>query len=77
MLKDRRGLDISTDSDAAVAAFDNMVDGYVTFHVDTTKHLADSLKADPDFFLGNAMKGGMALLSFNAKNGCIHTSTIF
>ena len=68
MLKDRRGLDVSTDSAQAVALLDDAVDGYVTFHVDTTRRLADSLKADPEFFLGHALKGGMALLSLNAKN---------
>lgn len=68
MLKDRRGLDVSTDSAQAAALLDDAVDGYVTFHVDTTKRLADSLKADPEFFLGHALKGGMALLSLNAKN---------
>lgn len=68
MLKDRRGLDVSSDNAQAVAAFDDMVDGYVTFHVDTARRLADSLKADPEFFLGHALKGGMALLSLNAKN---------
>lgn len=47
MLKDRRGLDVSTDSAQAAALLDDAVDGYVTFHVDTTKRLADSLKADP------------------------------
>ncbi len=68
MLKDRRGLDVSSNSAEAVALLDDTVDGYVTFHVDTTRRLADSLKADPEFFLGHALKGGMALLSLNAKN---------
>ena len=68
MLKDRRGLDVSSDSVQAVAALDDTIDGYVTFHVETTRRLADSLKADPEWFLGHALKGGMALLSLNAKN---------
>jgi tetratricopeptide (TPR) repeat protein len=68
MLKDRRGLDTSTDNPQALAAFDDMVDGYVTFDVDTTKRLGEALKADPGFFLANVLKGGMALLSLNAKH---------
>lgn len=68
MLKDRRGLETSTDNQAALAAFDDMVDGYVTFHVDMAKRLGEALKADPDFFMANVMKGGLALLSLNAKN---------
>jgi tetratricopeptide (TPR) repeat protein len=82
MLKDRRGLETSTDSPVALAAFDDMVDGYVTFHVDTTKRLGDALKADPGFFMANLMKGGMALLSLNSKNldrakaGLAHAATL-
>lgn len=68
MLKDRRGLDVSTDNPQALAAFDDAVDGYVTFHIDTTKRLSEATKADPSFFLGNVLKGGMALLSLNSKN---------
>ncbi len=68
MLKDRRGLDVSTDNPQALAALDDMVDGYVTFHVDTTRRLGDALKADPTFFLAHVLKGGMALLSLNSKN---------
>lgn len=68
MLKDRRGLDTSTDNPQALAAFDDAVDGYVTFHVDTNKRLSEAAKADPSFFLAGVLKGGMALLSLNAKN---------
>jgi tetratricopeptide (TPR) repeat protein len=68
MLTDRRGLEISTDEPRALAAFDDAIDGYVTFRADTAPRLAEALKSDPDFFLANALKGGMALLSLNAKN---------
>jgi tetratricopeptide (TPR) repeat protein len=68
MLIDRRGLEVSTDDPRALAAFDDAVDGYVTFRADATQRLAEAVKSDPDFFLGHALKGGMALLSLNAKN---------
>src|SRR5687767_12021624 len=68
MLIDRRGLETSTDDARALAAFDDTVDAYVTFRADAAPRLAEALKADPDFFLANALKGGMALMSLNAKN---------
>ena len=68
MLKDRRGLETSTDNPEALAAFDDFVDGYVTFDVDATRRLADAAKGDPGFFLAQAMKGGLGLLSLNAGN---------
>jgi tetratricopeptide (TPR) repeat protein len=68
MLKDRRGLEVSTDSAIALAALDDAIDGFVTFRADASLRLSEALKADPDLVLGHVFKAGMALLSCNVKN---------
>jgi len=68
MLKDRRGLEVSTDSATALAALDDAIDGFVTFRADASLRLSEATKADPDLVLGHVFKAGMALLSCNVKN---------
>jgi tetratricopeptide (TPR) repeat protein len=61
MRDDARGLALTTDSEDAAAAFDRAVHRSLEFRLDTADHLAAMLQADPDFVLGNALKGFMLL----------------
>lgn len=61
MRHDARGLALTTDSDAAVAAFDTAVHRSLEFRADTGNYVAAVLEADPDFVLGHALKGYMLL----------------
>lgn len=61
---DARGLQISTDSAKAAAAYDHLVAGYLTQRADTPDRLKALLAADPDFALAHCMKGYFAMLGF-------------
>jgi len=69
MHTDVRGLPISTASDRAAAAYDRMVDGYLTQRADAPDRLKVVLEADPDFALAHCMKGYFAMLAF--KQGAV------
>ena len=61
MLQDARGLPLTTNSDAAVAAFDTAIHRSLEFRVDAGEYVGKVLEADPDFVLGHALKGYMLL----------------
>jgi len=61
---DARGLPLSTASATAAAAFDHLVNGYLTYRADTPDRLKVVLEADPDFALAHCMKGYFAMLAF-------------
>jgi len=67
MRHDARGLPMTTDSDTAIAAFDRTVDRSLEFRLDAADHLATVLEADPDFVLGQALKGYMLLATQSRK----------
>jgi tetratricopeptide (TPR) repeat protein len=64
MQVDKRGLPISTQSAEAAAAYDHLIEGYLTQRADTPDRLGALLKADPDFALAHCMKGYFAMLAF-------------
>ena len=68
MRHDWHGLPITTDSDAAIAAFDHAVKGYVTYEADTPQRIAKLLECAPDLPMAQVFKGYMAMLSFKAAN---------
>lgn len=61
MRQDARGLSMTTDSEAAVAAFDSAVHRSLEFRLDAGEYVAAMLVADPDFVLGHVLKGYMLL----------------
>lgn len=61
---DTRGLQISTASARAAAAFDHLVTGYLTYRADTSARLKALLEVDPDFALAHCVKGYFAMLAF-------------
>ena len=68
MRNDWHGLQLTTVSDAAVAAFDHAVKGYVTYESDTPQRIGRLMEAAPDFAMAHVFKGYMTMLSFKAAN---------
>ena len=65
MIRDERGLPLSTDSADAAALFDRAVEHYLKFHADTPALVGRMLAADPDFVLGHCFKGYLLLSASN------------
>ncbi len=57
MVLDERGLELTTDSDAAAAAFNTTVRRSLENRVDTPEHMQQVLDADPEFAMGHCLKG--------------------
>jgi tetratricopeptide (TPR) repeat protein len=68
MQRDSQGLELSTVSTQAVAAFDHAVAGYVTYRADAGQRLAPLLAADPEFALAHCLKGYLMMLSYKQAN---------
>jgi hypothetical protein len=64
MRHDAHGLAVSTDSDAAVAAFDHLVAGYLKYRADLPDRLAALLAADPEWGLAHCVKGYLTMLAY-------------
>lgn len=65
MLRDARGLELSTDSAEAVALFDRAVEHFLKFHGDTMNLVNGALAADPDFVMGHCIKGFLMMAGAN------------
>lgn len=68
MQRDSQGLELSTASAQAAAAFDHAVAGYVTYRADTGQRVAPMLAADGEFALAHALKGYLMMLSYKQAN---------
>ena len=66
MHQDIHGLPISTASQAAAAAFDHAVLGYLKYRADMAARLGAVLAADGEFGLAHCLKGYFALLVLQA-----------
>ncbi len=62
MAEDRRGLAFSSESDEAVALFDQAVDHYLEYRLDTGELLGQALEADPGFVMPRLLKASMLRL---------------
>jgi tetratricopeptide (TPR) repeat protein len=65
MIRDERGLPLSTDNQEAAALFDRAVEHYLKFHADTPALIGRMLAADPVFVLGHCFKGYLLLSAAN------------
>jgi hypothetical protein len=65
MMRDARGLELSTDSGIAAALFDRAVEHYLKYHADTMSLVNDALAADPGFVMGHCLKGYLMLAGAN------------
>jgi tetratricopeptide (TPR) repeat protein len=66
MSKDCRGLPLSTVSEAAAAAFDHAIDGYLGYRADMANRMEALLAADPDCGLAHCLKGYLLLMGFRS-----------
>ena len=57
MRTDKRGIALTTDSDAAAEAYDETIQGYLEFRLSATDSLKKMLEADPGFAMGHCLKG--------------------
>jgi len=65
MIRDARGLGLSTDSMQAAALFDRAVEHYLKYHLDTMQLVNDALAADPGFVMGHCIKAYLMLAGAN------------
>jgi tetratricopeptide (TPR) repeat protein len=66
MFKDCHGLALTTVSEAAAAAFDHAINGYLGYRADMVARMDALLAADPDFALAHTLKGYLFLMGFRA-----------
>ena len=64
MLKDSRGLTMMAASADAVAAYDHVIAGYVSYAADMTPRMAALFAADPECPMAHCLKGYFAMLGF-------------
>src|SRR5437868_2052104 len=67
-MHDLHGLALGTRSDAAAAAFDEMLRAYLGNRVDLFDRLKEALAADPEFALAHCAKGYFMMLTYNTAN---------
>jgi tetratricopeptide (TPR) repeat protein len=66
MARDCRGLQLTTQSDTAAAAFDHAIDGYLAYRADMMARMEALLAADPDFGLAHCLKGYLFMMGYRA-----------
>jgi hypothetical protein len=65
MIRDERGLPLSTDSADAAALFDRAVEHFLKYHADVPQLVGRLVEADPGFALGHCLKGYLLLMAAN------------
>ncbi|HEY4040314.1 MAG TPA: hypothetical protein VGM32_00550 [Rhodopila sp.] len=65
MIRDARGLELSTDSTEAAASFDRAVEHYLKYHVDAMPWVDQALASDPAFVMAHCAKGYLMLAGAN------------
>ena len=76
MIRDERGLSLSTDSSDAAALFDRAVEHYLKVHADTMALVGQITAADPDFALGHCLKGYLLLSAANPAHAPAIAATL-
>ena len=64
MTVDLHGLALSAPSDEACGAFNETLRRYLAYEIESTQPLFDALAAEPDFAMGQCLKGYLLLLGF-------------
>jgi hypothetical protein len=67
MRSDARGLQLSTDQDAAATGFDNAVAAHLSTRTGLARLVKTMLHADPDFALGHCLDGIGAILAYDGR----------
>ena len=68
MIRDERGLPLSTDNAEAAALFDCAVEHFLKYHADVMTLIGRMLAADPHFVMGYCLKGYLLLSAWNPAN---------
>jgi tetratricopeptide (TPR) repeat protein len=66
MATDAQGLSLTAASDAAAAALDHTVAGYLSYRADAGARLKALLALDPEMPMAQVLKGAFAMLAYNA-----------
>ena len=62
MYTDVRGLALSTESEAAASAYDEAVENYFEYRLETGKSVKRALAADPDFAMAHCLRGYLFMM---------------
>ena len=62
MYADQRGLDLTTDVEAAARGFDATLDQFLEFRLGAGQQLKETLAADPDFGMAHCLRGYLFML---------------
>ena len=65
MVRDERGLALSTDSPAAAQKFDRAVEHYLKYHTDTMSLVGSAIAEDRQFVMAHVLKGYLLLSAAN------------
>ncbi len=65
MIRDARGLQLSTDSPQAATLFDRAVEHYLKYHADAMDLVQQALAADPGFVMGHCIRSYLMLAGAN------------
>ncbi len=68
MPTDAQGLAVTAASDAAAAAYDDVVQGYLKYRADAGVRLKALLALDPGMPMGQVLKGAFAMLAYNTAH---------
>ncbi|MBW6398456.1 tetratricopeptide repeat protein [Roseomonas sp. HJA6] len=66
MAKDAQGLSLTAASDAAAAAYDHVVEGYLKYRADAGQRLKAATAIDPEMPMALVLQGVFAMLTYNS-----------
>lgn len=64
MYQDVRGLDVTAASEAAVQAFDHVIDGYIGYRADMPRRMEALFALDPDCGMAHVLRGYFTMMGF-------------
>jgi tetratricopeptide (TPR) repeat protein len=67
MPRDAQDYDVTAASEDTVRAYDHAIEGYLTYRADTGQRLAALLAADPEFGMGQVLKGYLTMTPFDGS----------
>lgn len=68
MPTDAQGHALTAASDAAAAAYDHVVQGYLKYRADAGLRLKAALALDPEMAMGQVLQGAFAMLAYNTQH---------
>ena len=68
MPTDAQGHALTAASDAAAAAYDHVVQGYLKYRADAGLRLKAALALDPEMAMGQVLQGAFAMLAYSTQH---------